>query len=46
MIDGMQSAGTRTGDIVREAYSARSREYVDLFGSMTSTHPSDRALVS
>ncbi|MFI6433392.1 class I SAM-dependent methyltransferase [Rhodococcus oryzae] len=32
-------------DTVRESYSARSQEYVDLFGSMTSTHPSDRALV-
>ncbi|MFM1727276.1 class I SAM-dependent methyltransferase [Prescottella soli] len=45
MIDGMENVGARTGDIVREAYTARSREYVDLFGSMTSTHPSDRTLV-
>ncbi|WP_207390355.1 class I SAM-dependent methyltransferase [Rhodococcus sp. ABRD24] len=41
----MDNAGARTGDIVREAYSARSGEYVDLFGSMASVHPSDRALV-
>jgi SAM-dependent methyltransferase len=31
--------------VVRDSYSARSQEYVDLFGAMTSTHPSDRALV-
>lgn len=35
----------RKSSSVREAYSARSQEYVDLFGTMTSTHPSDRALV-
>ncbi|WP_172937161.1 MULTISPECIES: class I SAM-dependent methyltransferase [unclassified Rhodococcus (in: high G+C Gram-positive bacteria)] len=38
------SAGRR--EIVRESYSARSQEYTDLFGSMESTHPSDRALVT
>ncbi|MGG7100102.1 class I SAM-dependent methyltransferase [Rhodococcus sp. 24CO] len=38
------SAGRR--EIVRESYSARSQEYTDLFGSMDSTHPSDRALVT
>lgn len=32
-------------DAVREAYSARSREYADLFGSVESAHPSDRVLV-
>ncbi|MFZ2512800.1 MAG: class I SAM-dependent methyltransferase [Gordonia sp. (in: high G+C Gram-positive bacteria)] len=37
---------TQPGDIVREAYSARSQEYAELVGSMASTHPSDRALVS
>lgn len=41
----MVSPDVRRVDGVREAYSARSREYTDLFGSMTSTHPSDRALV-
>lgn len=46
MIGGMESGAARTGDVVRASYSARSREYVDLFGSMTSTHPSDRILVS
>jgi SAM-dependent methyltransferase len=47
IIDGMENnASTRTSVTVRESYSARSQEYVDLFGSMTSTHPSDRALVS
>ncbi|RKM77112.1 SAM-dependent methyltransferase [Rhodococcus opacus] len=46
MIDGMANTSARTGDTVRESYSARSQEYVDLFGSVTSTHPSDRALVS
>ncbi|WP_433610677.1 class I SAM-dependent methyltransferase [Prescottella agglutinans] len=45
MIDGTENVGARTGDIVREAYAGRSREYVDLFGSMTSTHPSDRTPV-
>ncbi|MFD4184066.1 class I SAM-dependent methyltransferase, partial [Rhodococcus sp. NPDC058514] len=42
----MESTSTQPGDIVRESYSARSQEYTDLLGSMTSTHPSDRALVS
>ncbi|MFC7447923.1 class I SAM-dependent methyltransferase [Rhodococcus daqingensis] len=42
----MENTSARQGDIVRESYSARSQEYVDLFGSVTSTHPSDRALVS
>ncbi|MEE2060508.1 class I SAM-dependent methyltransferase [Rhodococcus artemisiae] len=42
----MESACGRAAHTVRESYSARSQEYVDLFGTMTSTHPSDRALVS
>jgi SAM-dependent methyltransferase len=46
IIDRMANERTRPGDIVRESYSARSQEYTALFGSMTSTHPSDRALVS
>lgn len=46
IIDGMGNTSSRQGDIVRDSYSARSREYVDLFGSMASTHPSDRDLVS
>ncbi|BAH48740.1 class I SAM-dependent methyltransferase [Rhodococcus opacus] len=41
----MANARTQPGETVRESYSARSQEYADLFGSMTSTHPSDRALV-
>ncbi|MFF2842566.1 class I SAM-dependent methyltransferase [Paenarthrobacter sp. NPDC057981] len=31
--------------IVRAAYAARAAEYTGLFGSISSTHPSDRALV-
>lgn len=46
IIDGMANARTQPGGIVRKSYSARSSEYTDLFGSMTSTHASDRALVS
>lgn len=46
MIEGMEHAGARTGDIVGGAYSVRSGEYIDLFGAMTSTHPSDRTLVA
>ncbi|MCJ0901984.1 class I SAM-dependent methyltransferase [Rhodococcus sp. ARC_M6] len=42
----MESTRAQSGDTVREAYSARSQEYSDLFGCMTSTHPSDRSLVS
>ncbi|MFF2108766.1 class I SAM-dependent methyltransferase [Rhodococcus koreensis] len=42
----MANTRTQPGGIVGESYSARSQEYTDLFGSMTSTHPSDRALVS
>lgn len=41
----MATTNARRAEFVREAYSARSREYTDLFGSMTSTHPSDRTLV-
>ncbi|MFG1782545.1 class I SAM-dependent methyltransferase [Rhodococcus oryzae] len=41
----METTSGRRGDTVRESYSARSQEYTDLLGSMTSTHPSDRALV-
>ncbi|TQC48040.1 class I SAM-dependent methyltransferase [Rhodococcus sp. WS4] len=46
MIDVVENTSTHRDDTVRESYSARSQEYADLFGSMTSTHPSDRALVS
>ncbi|MDF3304487.1 class I SAM-dependent methyltransferase [Rhodococcus sp. T2V] len=42
----MANTRTQRGGIVGQSYSARSQEYTDLFGSMTSTHPSDRALVS
>lgn len=45
-MDGMANTSTQPGDTVRESYSARSQEYANLFGSMTSTHPTDRALVS
>lgn len=45
MIDGMETERPHPRHTVRAAYSARSQEYVDLFGSMTSTHPSDRAVV-
>lgn len=41
----MENASTRRRDRVRESYSARSLEYTELCGSMTSTHSSDRALV-
>lgn len=37
IIDGMENTSTPTGDTVRESYSARSREYVELFGSMPSS---------
>ncbi|MFC9552390.1 class I SAM-dependent methyltransferase [Rhodococcus sp. NPDC056960] len=46
MIDRVENTSTQSGDTVRESYSARSEEYVELFGAMTSTHPSDRTLVS
>ncbi|MFD9661154.1 class I SAM-dependent methyltransferase [Rhodococcus sp. NPDC059968] len=42
----MENTSAQPGDTVRESYSARSQEYTDLFGSLTSTHPSDRTLVS
>ncbi|TCN52772.1 methyltransferase family protein [Rhodococcus sp. SMB37] len=42
---GRPAHTVRESNSVRESYSARSQEYVDLFGTMTSTHPSDRALV-
>ncbi|WP_157108767.1 class I SAM-dependent methyltransferase [Aldersonia kunmingensis] len=42
----MESASVQSVDTVRAAYSARAQEYIDLFGSMTSVHPSDQALVS
>ena len=45
MIDGMENTSAAPCDTVRESYSARSQEYTDLFGSVSSTHPSDRALV-
>ncbi|EME15371.1 class I SAM-dependent methyltransferase [Rhodococcus triatomae] len=40
----MPSAQTRS-TTVRDSYAERSREYTDLFGTMESVHPSDRALV-
>lgn len=43
--DGMENTSASPGETVRTAYSARAEEYAALFGSMTSTHPSDRALV-
>jgi SAM-dependent methyltransferase len=46
MIDGMENTSAAPCGTVRESYSARAQEYTDLFGSMTSTHPSDRALAS
>ena len=46
IIVGMANTRPHPGDSVRESYSARSQEYTDLCGSMASTHPSDRALVS
>ncbi|MFC9359057.1 class I SAM-dependent methyltransferase [Rhodococcus sp. NPDC057014] len=42
----MANTRTQPGEIVRESYAARSHEYTDLFGSMATTHPSDRTLVS
>lgn len=45
MMGGMNSPIVDPRGSVQESYSARSREYVDLFGSIDSTHPSDRALV-
>ncbi|MGW0176278.1 class I SAM-dependent methyltransferase [Rhodococcus sp. NPDC003322] len=42
----MTNTSAPRDDTVRASYSARSQEYVDLFGSIASTHPSDRALVS
>ncbi len=42
----MVNTSVEPRDTVRESYSARSQEYVDLCGSIDSTHPSDRALVS
>jgi len=33
-------------DVVSDAYSRRAAEYTELFGSMSSVHPSDRQLVS
>ncbi|MGW0044348.1 class I SAM-dependent methyltransferase [Rhodococcus sp. NPDC003348] len=42
----MKNTSAPRDDTVRASYSARSQEYVDLFGSIASTHPSDRALVS
>lgn len=41
----MENADTPPIYSVRDSYSARSREYVDLFGVIGSTHPSDQALV-
>lgn len=42
----MENSSASRREIVRESYSARSQEYTDLFGSMDSTHASDRALVT
>ncbi len=42
----MANTHPHPGDSVRESYSARSQEYTHLCGSIDSTHPSDRALVS
>ncbi len=38
--------GRRGDSAIQAAYSATSREYIDLLGSIGATHPSDRALVS
>jgi SAM-dependent methyltransferase len=38
-------AGVMRSHTVRAAYAARAAEYTGLFGSINSTHPSDRALV-
>ena len=46
IIDGVENSSATRRDVVRESYSARSQEYTDLFGSMDSTHVSDRALVT
>ncbi|MCY4670703.1 MAG: SAM-dependent methyltransferase, partial [Rhodococcus sp.] len=42
----MENSSATRRDVVRKSYSARSQEYTDLFGSMDSTHVSDRALVT
>ncbi|MFD6893765.1 class I SAM-dependent methyltransferase [Rhodococcus sp. NPDC060086] len=41
----MENADASPIHTVRDSYSARSREYVDLFGTIGSTHPCDQALV-
>ncbi len=46
IIDGVENSSATRRDVVRKSYSARSQEYTDLFGSMDSTHVSDRALVT
>lgn len=46
IMDTMEITSAQPVDTVRESYSARSQEYVDLLGSISSTHPSDRALVT
>ncbi|MDT2007566.1 class I SAM-dependent methyltransferase [Rhodococcus opacus] len=46
MMDVVENTSTQRDETVRESYSARSQEYTELFGSATSAHPSDRALVS
>ncbi len=43
IIDGVENSSATRRDVVRKSYSARSQEYTDLFGSMDSTHVSDRA---
>lgn len=45
MMDAVNGSEPAVGADVGRAYSARAQEYVELFGSMSSTHPSDRALV-
>lgn len=41
----MDTTSTSRAESVRASYAARSQEYIDLLGSLSSTHPSDRALV-
>ncbi|MGC0366440.1 SAM-dependent methyltransferase [Rhodococcus sp. 27YEA15] len=41
----MEQGTTVSEEIVRESYSTRFDEYVELFGSTASAHPSDRELV-
>lgn len=45
MMGGMENTESRSC-AVQESYSARSQEYSDLFGSVASAHPLDRALIA